>query len=261
RAITEALEAFKFNEAAASAYRFVWNIYCDWYLELAKPVLTGADGPEKDETRAAVAWVRDEIVKLLHPFMPFITEELWQVTAEKRDGVLMLASWPHHEGLEDKEAEAEIGWLIDLVTAVRSVRVEMNVAPATLIPLVLVGASAGTRSRAERWADVLKRLARLSDISFAEAPPANAVQLVVRGEIAALPLAGIVDVAAERARLQKEMAKVDADIARVDAKLGNADFLKRAPEEVIEGEREKREDATARRAKIVEALDRLQGAA
>jgi valyl-tRNA synthetase len=208
------------------------------------------------------AWTLDEILKLLHPFMPFITEELWAVTAgQPRDHLLVVSAWPQHDGLDDAAAESEIGWVIDLVTAVRSVRAEMNIAPATLTPLVLTGASAETRSRAERWADFMKRLARLSDIGFAEAAPAGSVQLVVRGEVAALPLKGLIDIAAEQARLAKEIAKVDADIRRVDAKLGNADFLARAPEEVVDGEREKREEAQARREKIAEALERLKGAA
>jgi valyl-tRNA synthetase len=264
REITAALEAFKFNEAAAAVYRFVWNIFCDWYLELAKPVLMGPDGPDKAETRAMTAWALDEIMKLLHPFMPFITEELWRVTGElgpARDELLILAPWPRHENLEDAAAEAEIGWVIDLVTAIRSVRAEMNVPPASPLPLVLAASSAETRERAGRWEAFIQRLARLSEIGFAEAVPAGAVQLVVRGELAALPLSGVIDLAAERGRLEKEMAKVAGDIARIDAKLGNSDFVKRAPEEVVEGEREKREKAESRRAKILEALERLKGAA
>jgi valyl-tRNA synthetase len=261
REVTGAIETYKFNEAAGALYRFVWNVYCDWYLELAKPVLTGPDGAAKDETRAMVAWVRDEILKLLHPFMPFVSEELWRVTAEgaaARERLLVLADWPRHEGLDDPAAEGEIGWLVDLIAAIRSVRAEMNVPAAAQIPLLLAGASEETRARVERWRDVFKSpLGRVSDITFAAAPPAGAVQIVVRGEVAALPLAGVIDLAAERARLEKEMAKVKGDIARVDAKLGNADFLKRAPEEVVEGEREKREEAEARRLKIVEALARL----
>jgi valyl-tRNA synthetase len=261
REITGAVEAYKFNEAAGAIYRFVWNVYCDWYLELAKPVLTGADGAAKDETRAMVAWVLDEILKLLHPFMPFVTEELWQVTAEgaaARDRLLVLAAWPRHEGLDDPAAEAEIGWLVDLIGAIRSVRAEMNVPAAAQMPLVLAGASEETKTRAARWQDVFKSpLGRVSNIGFADAPPVGAVQIVVRGEVAALPLAGVIDVPAERARLEKELAKVKGDIARVDGKLANADFLKRAPEEVVEGEREKREEAEARRVKIVEALTRL----
>jgi valyl-tRNA synthetase len=264
REITEAIEAYKFNDAAGAAYRFVWNIFCDWYLELAKPVLQGADGPAKDETRAMTAWVRDEILKLLHPFTPFVTEELWQVTGESgsvRDGLLALAPWPKLEGLDDLEAEAEIGWIVDLVGAIRSVRAEMNITPATEIPLVLVAASAATQARASRWAETMRRLARLSDISLAQRPPQGAVQLIVRGEVAALPLKGVVDFAAEKARLEKEMARVKSDIARIDAKLANVDFVARAPEDVVEGEREKREEAEARRLKINEALERLKGAA
>ena len=264
REITEAIEAYKFNDAAGAAYRFVWNVFCDWYLELAKPLLQGADGPAKQETRAMTAWVRDEILKLLHPFTPFVTEELWRVTAQDgatREGLLALASWPKHEALDDVEAEAEIGWVVDLVTAIRSVRAEMNITPATAIPLVLATASVATQARAARWAEMMRRLARLSDISFAQRPPQGAVQLIVRGEVAALPLTGVIDFAAERARLEKEMARVSSDIARIDAKLANADFVARAPEDVVEGEREKREEAEARRAKIDEALARLKGAA
>jgi valyl-tRNA synthetase len=255
--ITEAIEAYRFNDAAAAAYRFVWNIYCDWYLELAKPLLTGADAAAKRETQVMVAWARDEILKLLHPFMPFVTEELWAVTG-KHAALLALSEWPTLAFSDDK-AEAEIGWVIDLVTAIRSVRAEMNI--TAQIPLVLAAASAETSARATRWADFIKRLARVSEISSAASAPTGSVQLVVRGEVAALPLKGVIDLAAERARLAKEMQKADADIARVDAKLSNANFVARAPEEVVEEEKEKREEAVARKAKIAEALERLKGAA
>ncbi|MGC1357738.1 MAG: valine--tRNA ligase [Xanthobacteraceae bacterium] len=262
--VTAALEAYRFNEAAGAIYRFVWNIYCDWYLELIKPVLTGPDNAARRETRAAAAWALDEILKLLHPFMPFITEELWGVTAEqgaRREHMLALSAWPEHDGLDNAVAEAEIGWVIDLVNAIRSVRAEMNIPAGSPLPLVLSGASTETRERAGRWSEFVQRLARIADISFADTAPQGAVQLVVRGEVAALPLKGVIDLAAERARLAKEMAKCDADIARVEQKLGNADFLKRAPDDVVEGEREKREEAQARREKLAEALERLKGAA
>jgi valyl-tRNA synthetase len=263
RQVTEAIEAYRFNEAAGAVYRFVWNIYCDWYVELVKPMLTGPDGAAKTETRAMVAWVRDRILQLLHPFMPFVTEELWAVTAQggaPRPGLLTLSPWPQLDGLADTAAEQEIGWVVDLVSAVRSVRAEMNLSPATPIPLVLVGASAATRERAGRWTEVLQRLARLGDISVADRAPQGAVQLLVRGETAALPLKGVIDLAAERARLEKEMTKVEADISRVDAKLGNANFVARAPEEVVEEEKAKRDEAQARKQKIIEALERLKGA-
>jgi valyl-tRNA synthetase len=290
REVTEAIEAHRFNDAANAAYRFVWNVYCDWYLELAKPGLLGEEGAAKSETRAMVAWARDEILKLLHPFMPFITEELWAVTAP-RDGLLVLAPWSRKAGLSEEQlaavsftsandllippvlfasdaadfsdpaAEAEIGWVVDLVTAIRSVRAEMNIPPATLTPLVLASASDETKGRAQRWNDIVKRMARLADISFADAAPEGAVQLLVRGEVAALPLKGVIDLSAERARLDKELAKADADIKRVDAKLGNEKFVANAPDEIVEEEKEKREAAVARKEKILEALERLKNAA
>lgn len=292
REVTEAIEAYRFNDAAGAAYRFVWNVYCDWYLELAKPFMMGEDGPAKAETRAMVAWARDEILKLLHPFMPFITEELWAVTA-KRNGLLALAPWSRkatgltreQEALiiatassdpivapilmgdpapsadfTDDAAEAEIGWVIDLVTEVRSVRAEMNIVPATLTPLVLAGASAETQARAQRWSDVVKRLARLGDISFADVAPQGAVQLLIRGEVAALPLKGVIDFGAEKTRLDKELAKAEADIKRADAKLSNEKFVANAAEEIVEEEKDKRDAAEARKAKTLEALERLKNA-
>ena len=291
REVTEAIEAYRFNDAANATYRFVWNVYCDWYLELAKPVLMGEEGDAKAETRATVAWARDEILKLLHPFMPFITEELWAVTAS-RDGLLALAPWSRKVSelsveqvalmaaaspiepipalalpivdtaeFTDPAAEAEIGWVVDLVTAIRSVRAEMNIPPSTLTALVLSATSAETRERVPRWSDVIKRMARLSEISFADRAPEGSVQLLVRGEVASLPLKGVIDLSAEKARLDKELAKADADIKRVDAKLANEKFVANAPEEVVEEEKEKREAASARKAKILEAMERLKNAA
>jgi len=258
--VTEAIKAYKFNDAASAIYRFVWNVYCDWYLELIKPVLSGPDGAAKNETRAATVWALDQILKLLHPFMPFVTEELWRVTGADRKTLLALSAWPELDGIDDPAAEAEIGWVIDLVTAIRSVRVEMNIPPATSLPLVLAGVSPDVAERARRWAEFVQRLARVGEISFAEAAPRGAVQLVVRGDVAALPLKGVIDLDTERARLAKEMTKCDADIARVDAKLGNPNFVARAPEEVVEEEKEKREEAQLRKMKIAEALQRLEGA-
>jgi valyl-tRNA synthetase len=263
REVTEAIEAYKFNEAAGAAYRFVWSIFCDWYVELSKPLMTGPDGAAKSETQATAAFVLDEIIKLLHPFMPFITEELWRVKGEEgeaRKSMLVLAEWPQLSGLEDTKAESEIGWVVDLITAIRSVRMEMNIAGGTQIPLQLI-AGGETKARVERWSEALKRLARLSEIGFADAPPKGSVQLLVRGEIAALPLAGVVDLAAERARLEKEIAKCDADIQRVDKKLENKDFVARAPEEILELEKERRREAEERKGKIREALDRLKDVA
>jgi valyl-tRNA synthetase len=291
REVTEAIEAYRFNDAAGSIYRFVWNVYCDWYLELAKPVLMGADGAAKSETRAMVAWARDEILKLLHPFMPFITEELWAVTA-KRDVLLALAPWPVHVSLDETMAEHEIGWLIDIISAVRSVRAELNIT-SEKFPVFIQASSEQTFERVKRWREPLLRLARLADISAVHGQnrsgwknilryfyyawwrpndywrwrtvkiPAlrGAVQIIVRGETVFLPLAGVIDFSAERARLDKELAKAEADIKRVDAKLANEKFVANAPEEIVEEEKEKREAAAARKAKILEALERLKNAA
>jgi valyl-tRNA synthetase len=257
--VTAAIQAYKFNDAAGAIYRFVWNVYCDWYLELIKPVLTGPDGAAKNETRAAVAWALDQILKLLHPFMPFVTEELWRVTSSKHDSLLTLSQWPSLEDIGDAKAEDEIGWVIDLITSIRSVRAEMNVNVA--LPLVMIRVADHVWERAQRWSEFIKRMAKISSVTRVPIPKPGTLQLIVRGEIAGLELAGLVDLAAERTRLAKEMAKCDADIARVDAKLGNPNFVARAPEEVVEEEKEKREEAQLRKAKIAEALQRLEGAA
>ncbi|MDF3061589.1 MAG: valine--tRNA ligase [Microvirga sp.] len=254
--VTEAIVLYKFNEAAGAAYRFVWNVFCDWYLELAKPVLQGADGAAKDETRATVAFILGEICKLLHPFMPFLTEELW--AAKGADAMLALAPWPKLDGLVDEAAEGELGWVVELISEIRSARAEVNVPPGAQIPLVVIAPSAAAQARVERWDETIRRLARLSGITVAEAAPRSSVQLIVRGETAALPLEGIVDLNAEIARLAKERDKLVTEVAKVDAKLANNDFLARAPEEVVEEQRERREAAEARRAKIEEALARLK---
>ena len=258
--VTAAIEAYRFNDSANIAYRFVWNIFCDWYLELAKPVLQGADSSAKDEARATTAFVIDEITKLLHPFMPFLTEELWTIKGaegEPRESLLALASWPDLAGLEDADAEAEIGWIVDLVSEVRSVRNEMNVPAAALIPLVLVEAPAAVEARARVWDETIRRLARLSEISFAPVAPRSSAQMIVRGVVAALPLEGVIDIGAETARLSKEIAKEEGEVKKVDAKLGNADFVRRAPEEVVEENRERKQDALARIEKMQAALERL----
>ncbi|CAO4150649.1 valine--tRNA ligase [Methylorubrum extorquens] len=263
--VAQGITVYRFNDAAAAAYRFVWNVFCDWYLELAKPVLQGegVDPAARAETQATVAFLIDQIAKLLHPFMPFLTEELWAIKGQvlpTQRGLLALESWPELSAYTNKQAEEEIGWLVDLISEVRSARSETNVPAGAQVPLVLVGADEGVRARVERWSETLTRLARLSEIGFADAAPKNAVQLLVRGSVAALPLEGIVDLAAEVARLKKEAGKARAEIGKIDGKLGNADFLARAPEEVVDEQRERRDAEAARLIKIEEALVRLSEA-
>ncbi|HEX4078395.1 MAG TPA: valine--tRNA ligase [Rhizomicrobium sp.] len=256
REVTRALEQLRFNEAANTAYQFVWSRYCDWYLELIKPILTGGSDAARAETRATAAWARDQLFKLLHPFMPFITEELWERTAE-RGSLLILADWPESAAAPNEEACAEIEWLIALVSGVRSVRTEMNVPAGAKIELVLVGASSDSRARLERNLDSITTLARLSSVSFADAVLPASAQFVLGEAIAALPLGDVIDLAKERARLQKDLQRAESEIAKIDAKLGNADFISRAPEDIIEEQKERRADSEALAARLREAVSRL----
>jgi valyl-tRNA synthetase len=258
--VTQALEAYRFNDAAGAAYRFVWNSFCDWYLELAKPIFAGTDQALKDETRATCAHVLDEILKLLHPFMPFITEELWAKTAEeagiRRGSLLVTTEWPG-KGVTHDEAADEIDWLVGLITEIRSVRSEMNVPAAAQIPLVVVGASTKTRGWLATHEAAILRLARISEISVADAAPKASAQIVVGEATMCLPLEGVIDVAAERKRLGKEVEKLLGEIGRIDKMFSNPQFMAKAKEEVVEENREKREEYVARRAKVEEALTRL----
>ncbi len=260
RDISAAIDAYRFNDAANAAYRFVWNIFCDWYVELTKPLLQGEDGPAKIETRACTAFVLDQIYALLHPFMPFITEELWAIKGlegEPREGMLALARWPRLTELEDAEAEAEVGWIVELISEVRSLRAEMNLPAGAEIALVVVGADKPAQARAAHWEDTLKRLARLTGVAFADAAPKSSAQLLVRGVLVALPLEGVIDLAAEAKRLDKEIEKLDGEAKKLDAKLANPGFLAKAEEDVIDEHRERLEAARARIEKLRAARGRL----
>ena len=263
-AVTAALEAYRFNDAAGEIYEFVWGIFCDWYLELIKPILNGDDVDDIRETRAMVAWVRDEILKLLHPFMPFITEELWERVADHgpaRASVLALADWPRLSGKHDQEAAAEISWVIGLVSEVRSVRAEMNVPAGARISLEIVDGSAVERARVANHEDTIQRLARLDRISFVNAASQGAAAIVFEGTTAALPLAGVIDMDAERARLAKEIEKALGEIAKIDTKLANPNFINKAPEAVVEENRERKVEFEGQVTRFEAALKRLDSAA
>ncbi len=262
-AVTRELEARRFNEAAGALYKFVWNVYCDWYLEFIKPLLNGEDEAAKTETRRTAAWVLDQILILLHPFMPFITEELWTRLGEfgaKRKGMLIVEAWPELSGdLLDADAEAEIDWMVRLIEETRSTRSELNVPAGAKIPLLLIGADAPTQARLERYQDLIDRMARLEYSTSADAAPKGSVTFVLDGSTVALPLEGVVDLPAESARLAKEIGKLEAEIGKMDAKLGNASFIEKAPEEVVEELRERRADAAASATKLKHALDQIKG--
>jgi valyl-tRNA synthetase len=259
--ITEGIETFRFNEAANTAYRFVWNLFCDWYLELLKPVFMGDDAAAKAESQAVAAFVLDEIYKLLHPMMPFITEELWAHTAgegQERQSLICHARWPDPD-FEDAEAAAEINWLVELVSGIRSVRSEMNVPPAAIAPLVVVGASDITRARLKRHDSAIKRLARIGAVTHADAAPQASAQIVVGEATVCLPLGDLIDLEAEAARLQKELAKVTEEVARIHKKLSNEKFVANAAPEVVAGEREKLAEYQEAQARLNVALSRVRG--
>ncbi len=255
-AVTSAIEEHRYNDAAGSLYGFVWYVFCDWYVELIKPVLVSSDEAAKSETQHCAQWVLDQILLLLHPFMPFITEELWQKT--QAQGMLIAAEWPSYQGLGDANADAEMNWVIDCISKVRSVRAEMNVPAGTRIDCVIVGANRESRRRAATWEQEIMRLARLKGINFEDKVPQSSAQMVLGEAVLALPLEGVIDFAAERSRLGKELEKVAKDIAVIDGRLGNPGFVAKAPEEVLEETRERKAALAAQRVKLEEAVSRLK---
>ena len=254
-----AIESYRFNEAAGALYQFVWHEYCDWYLEITKPILQGDDEAAQTETKATLLWVLHGLLHLLHPFMPFITEELWERMGPEDAKLLIVDDWPVvYEGLFDEDAAAEIDWLIEVISEIRSVRAEMNVPPKALLSLGVREAGAATKARLEAHRGVLLRLARLEEIALSEALPEGAVQSVIDEATYVLPLAGIVDLKQEGARLRKEIDKLSDEIGKYEKKLANEKFLANAPATVVEEQKERRRDAGAARTKLTSALARIE---
>lgn len=253
--VTEAIETYRFNEAAGSLYRFVWNQLCDWYLELLKPIFSGEDEGARAESQACVAYILDETYKLLHPFMPFMTEELWDHTGD-RDNLLCLTRWPTST-YQDETAAGEINWLIDMVSGIRSVRAEMNVPPSAVAPLVVVGANQQIRDRLLSQDAAIRRLARVESISLGDAAPKGAAQIVIGEATACLPLGSLIDVSAERARLEKAMTKLDVERAKIASKLSNERFVANAKAEVVEAEKERLAEIDVQMSSLQAALLRV----
>ena len=257
---TAALESYRFNDAAGAMYKFVWNVFCDWHLELAKPILLGEDGPAKAETQKATAYVLAQALKLLHPFMPFVTEELWRETATRKTA-LIVAPWPDAgEFPANADAAVEINWVIGLISAIRSARAEMNVPAGAKIPMIAVAAGPASSLRLDLHRDLIARLARLDAIHLAGEAPRGAVQIIHEGAVFALPLAGIIDLEAEKARLRKEIDKCEKEIDGIDKKMSNASFVERAPIEIVEENRERRVAFSERREKLTAALQQISKA-
>jgi len=262
-AVTAALDGCGFDETATGLYRFIWNQFCDWYVELAKPLLTGADEAAKAETQATAAWALDVILKLLHPVMPFVTEELWQQTADlgapRTEAQLMTARWPDlPASLVDPAADAEIALVIDAISEGRSVRSGLNVPLSAKPPLLVIEASDAQRGTLAANAAPIGMMLRVTGVESVDIAPPGSIPFVVSGATFALPVAEFIDIAAERARLTKEVATLAADIDKTAKKLGNPDFVARAPEEVVEENRERLADAEVAKAKLEGALARLQ---
>ncbi|ALG71715.1 valyl-tRNA synthetase [Azospirillum thiophilum] len=259
--VSESIDAYKFNEAAGAAYQFTWGSFCDWYMEFTKPILAGTDEAAKAETRATTAWVLDQILHILHPLMPFITEELWEQLSPARANRLISAEWPEFAaGIVDPAARDEMDWVVRLITSVRSMRSEMNVPPAAQIELKLKDPNGISLQRLDTHRDLILRMARLSSVEPLQGDvPKSSVQAVLDETTLVLPLEGIVDLDKEKARLSKEIDKLAGEIRKIDAKLSNEQFVAKAPEEVIEEQRERREAADQARDKLQKALEMLAG--
>ncbi len=259
---TAALEAYRFNEAAGAIYQFTWGVFCDWYLEFSKPGLSGPDAAAKDETRATAAWVLDVILGLLHPLMPFVTEELWGRLADSRSTPLITAPWPRADAaLIDPAAEAEMNWVVRLVSEVRAVRAEMNVPAGARIDLWLAGARDETVARMARHKEVIGRLARLERAEPLDGSvPAGSVQAVLDEATIILPLGDVIEIETERARLEKQLGKLAQDVAKLEKKLKNADFVSRAPAHVVEEQKERLDEARDGHGRLESALARLKAA-
>ncbi len=252
-----ALDEYRFNDAANALYHFTWGAFCDWYLEFTKPILNGTDTAAQGETRAITAFVLREILKLLHPFMPFITEEIWEKLGFGNGTLLIVANWPQPTVQGDAAAKAELDWVVRVISEIRALRAEMNVPAAARLVLGYKDASPEAVARLGKHQDVIRTMARLDRIEADQGTTRGAVQIVVPDATLVLPLAGIIDVTAERNRLSKEIDKLASEIEKIDRKLANPGFLAKADPEVVEDQRERRAEAEAARARLVTALDRL----
>ncbi|MFO1068344.1 MAG: valine--tRNA ligase [Geminicoccaceae bacterium] len=258
-ATTAAFEAYRFNDAALGLYHFVWDSFCDWWVELSKPQLTGSDEAARAETRATGAWVLARVLHLLHPIAPFVTEELWDRLFGAPGGLLIGSRWPDLPGdLVDEAAAADLGWLIGTVSAIRAARSELNVPPSAQLALQAHGAGAQSQERLARHGEALRRLARLSAITIDHGEPVRgSLQVVVDDATLAMPLGEVIDLGKERERLQKEIARLAGEVEKLGTKLSNPSFVERAPAEVVAEQRERHAEATATRARLVSALERI----
>jgi len=251
-----ALAALRFDDAANAIYQFVWSRFCDWYLELIKPVLQGEGGDGADETRAVAGWVLDQILVMLHPFMPFITEELWHAMGARASDIIV-AQWPMADARAlDPDAAKEIDWLIRLVSDIRTARTELNVPPGARLPIHVRDASNVTVLRLAKQQPALARLARV-DCAEGDAPGGGALQIVIDEATFVIPLEGVIDLDAERARLTKAIAAAEKERDGLAGRLANPSFVERAKPEAVEKARSDHSDKAAEAERLGAALARL----
>ena len=254
--VDAALAAYRFDDAAAALYRFVWGKVCDWYVEFSKPLLLD-EGPQTAETKATMAWVIDQCLILLHPIMPFITEELWAVTGD-RSKMLVHADWPTYgDDLIDAEADREMNWVIGLIEGIRSARQQMHVPVGLYLPLVVKDMGDAAKAAWDRNEVLIKRLARIDDLTVVDAFPKGCATVPMEGASFGLPLADIIDVAEEKARLEKSLQKLAKEIGGMKGRLGNPKFVESAPDEVVEETRANLAAREEEAAQLNEALARL----
>ncbi|PHP19786.1 valine--tRNA ligase [Sphingobium sp. IP1] len=249
QAIDTAMAELRFDAGANAIYHFVWDQYCDWYIELTK-------GSMDDETKAVAGWAFDQILVMLHPFMPFITEELWQLTGQRAQE-LIVAEWPVALYEVDTDAQGEIDWLIRLVSAIRTARTELNVPPGAKLRMVVRDASELTRGRLDRQGAALARLGRIESLAFGEDVAGGAAQIVVDEATFILPLEGVIDIAAEKTRLEKALAAAAKERDSLGGRLSNPAFVEKAKPEAVAKAREDHAEKTAEAERLKAALDRL----
>ena len=232
--VDAAMETYRFNDAANALYAFTWGKVCDWYLEFSKPILQGTDEAAKLETQATLRWVLDQALIMLHPIMPFITEELWGI-ADERAKMLVHADWPTYTvaNLVDADADREMTWVIALIDSVRSARAQVHVPAGAKVPLLVQGLDAKGQAAWDNNQTLIQRLARIETLTAVDAFPKGCVTIPMDGGTFGIPLAGLIDVAEEVARLEKSLGKLGKELGGLRGRLNNPKFVASAPEEVV----------------------------
>jgi valyl-tRNA synthetase len=257
--VDAALESYRFNDAANALYAFTWGKVCDWYLEFSKPILQGEDAAAKAETEQTLRWVLDQCLILLHPIMPFITEELWGL-ADSRAKMLVHADWPAYTAAElvDADADREMNWVIDLIDNTRSARAQSHVPAGAKVPLVVMGLDVKGQSAWDNNAPLIQRLARIESLTAVDAFPKGCVTIPMEGGTFGLPLADLIDVPEEIARLEKTLQKLGKELGGLRGRLNNPKFVASAPDEVVAEAKENLALRESEEAQIKAAIDRLK---